>query len=76
MKLSYQKVIHPQLGPITKFTVKSTLTDPQEDLRYYFYITLPFLKLIPQPCYERHARSLGSQTPINTFLHTAQLKKG
>ena len=58
MMLPHQKLIHPQHGPITKFAVKSTLPDPPDDHRYDFYITLPFL----------NTRSLGSQTPINTFL--------
>ena len=34
MKLSYQKLINPQHGPITKFAVKSNLSDPLEDVRY------------------------------------------
>ena len=46
MKLPYQKLIHPQYRPITKFTIKSTLPDPLEDLKYYFHITLSFLKWI------------------------------
>ena len=37
----HNKVICPQYEPITKSKLKTAFQDPVEDLRDYFYISLP-----------------------------------